>query len=236
MDENLEFYKKEWVMWLTLFFFAPVGIFLMWKYNQKLKENIKIILSVVFAVFFVLIWVPSCAGIGAAAGSGNDNNIEKFIDHNKLAAQEAESKIKEIGDPKLITIEKGSVVNAAKTTYIELTSEQKGYVSYDSLKVLILAEDAIADLKNKPVENSQPVAESAVSGQSTTDATKTSTAPQAQTATETEPTGTIVYITESGKKYHLDGCSSLSKSKIQIDLDKAKSQGYTPCSNCDPPQ
>jgi len=37
-----------------------------------------------------------------------------------------------------------------------------------------------------------------------------------------------VYITEHGKKYHNDGCSSLSKSKIPISLDKAK-ELYEPC-------
>ena len=45
----------------------------------------------------------------------------------------------------------------------------------------------------------------------------------------------IVYITNTGKKYHLDGCSSLSKSKIAITLDEAKAEGYTPCSKCNPP-
>lgn len=46
---------------------------------------------------------------------------------------------------------------------------------------------------------------------------------------------TSVYVTESGKKYHSYGCSYLSNSCIEIDLEKAKSQGYTPCSRCNPP-
>ena len=40
-----------------------------------------------------------------------------------------------------------------------------------------------------------------------------------------------VYITESGTKYHRKGCSYL-KSSIEISLEKAKSQGYSPCSRC----
>ena len=44
-----------------------------------------------------------------------------------------------------------------------------------------------------------------------------------------------VYITRTGKKYHLDGCRSLSKSKIPISLVDAK-QKYSPCSRCNPPQ
>jgi hypothetical protein len=41
-----------------------------------------------------------------------------------------------------------------------------------------------------------------------------------------------VYITKSGKKYHSSGCRSLSKSKIPISLEEAKSRGYEPCSLC----
>lgn len=46
----------------------------------------------------------------------------------------------------------------------------------------------------------------------------------------------IVYITRAGKKYHSAGCIYLNKSKISITLKKAKQDGYTPCSKCNPPQ
>jgi len=42
----------------------------------------------------------------------------------------------------------------------------------------------------------------------------------------------IVYITNTGEKYHRDGCSSLSKSKIPISLSDAIARGYTPCARC----
>ena len=45
-----------------------------------------------------------------------------------------------------------------------------------------------------------------------------------------------VYITDTGKKYHRDGCRYLNKSKHAISLSDAKAQGYEPCSVCDPPQ
>ncbi|MBW9146612.1 hypothetical protein KTC92_06320 [Clostridium sp. CM027] len=45
-----------------------------------------------------------------------------------------------------------------------------------------------------------------------------------------------MYTTKTGSKYHVDGCSSLSKSKISISLSDAKSKGLTPCSKCNPPQ
>lgn len=47
---------------------------------------------------------------------------------------------------------------------------------------------------------------------------------------------TIVYITESGIKYHKSGCQYLSSSCIPITLYDAVDQGYDVCSRCDPPE
>lgn len=44
-----------------------------------------------------------------------------------------------------------------------------------------------------------------------------------------------VYITETGKKYHLDGCRYLERSRIPIRLSTASSLGYDPCGHCNPP-
>lgn len=46
---------------------------------------------------------------------------------------------------------------------------------------------------------------------------------------------TIVYITETGGRYHSAGCSSLRKSKYSITLEEAISHGYTRCQRCNPP-
>lgn len=54
------------------------------------------------------------------------------------------------------------------------------------------------------------------------------------TADETSQRVTV-YVTKTGKKYHLEICSSLRRSKIPISLADAK-QGYGPCSRCNPPQ
>ena len=45
---------------------------------------------------------------------------------------------------------------------------------------------------------------------------------------------TIVYVTNSGSKYHQEWCSYL-KSSNAISLENAINQGYTPCSRCNPP-
>jgi len=44
-----------------------------------------------------------------------------------------------------------------------------------------------------------------------------------------------VYITNTGSKYHILGCSYLSKSQIEIKLSEACAKGKQPCSKCNPP-
>ena len=44
-----------------------------------------------------------------------------------------------------------------------------------------------------------------------------------------------VYITNSGTKYHLDGCRHL-KSKIEKTLEEAKALNLEPCKVCNPPK
>ena len=49
------------------------------------------------------------------------------------------------------------------------------------------------------------------------------------------PKATIVFVTETGSKYHLSGCRYLSKSKIRTSLERAK-KTLTPCKVCRPPR
>lgn len=42
-----------------------------------------------------------------------------------------------------------------------------------------------------------------------------------------------VYVTRTSKKYHREGCTSLSRSKIPISLTDAKER-YSPCGRCNP--
>ena len=46
---------------------------------------------------------------------------------------------------------------------------------------------------------------------------------------------TEVYITRTGKKYHLESCGSIRYSGRIIQLDSAVALGYGACMNCKPP-
>ena len=46
---------------------------------------------------------------------------------------------------------------------------------------------------------------------------------------------TLVYVSNSGSKYHRENCSALRRSKIEISLSEAIHSGYGPCQMCSPP-
>ncbi|MEO5644253.1 MAG: hypothetical protein ABIQ40_04750 [Bacteroidia bacterium] len=52
---------------------------------------------------------------------------------------------------------------------------------------------------------------------------------------KTTETATTVYITATGKKYHMENCRSLNESKSAVTLSDAIAQGYGPCKVCHPP-
>jgi len=53
---------------------------------------------------------------------------------------------------------------------------------------------------------------------------------------QTQNNELTVYITDTGKRYHLAACRHLDSSKHAISLGDAKRRGYTPCHVCQPPQ
>jgi micrococcal nuclease len=57
-------------------------------------------------------------------------------------------------------------------------------------------------------------------------------APQTQAAPAANRT---VYVTNSGTKYHISGCSALRNSAIAVSLEDAARSGYEPCAICKPP-
>ena len=66
-----KFYTKTWFMLLMLVLFAPIGIFLMWKFHDEMKKDAKIILTIIFAIFFFI------SGDEKEATTNSKNNAEE---------------------------------------------------------------------------------------------------------------------------------------------------------------
>lgn len=94
--------------------------------------------------------------------------------------------------------------------------------------VPVTYENEESETEREPETEEAPVA--------TTDKSETTTDTTTNTTTNTtteEPIEVTVYVTNTGEKYHREGCQYLKKSKIPISLTDAKAR-YSPCSKCKP--
>lgn len=122
----------------------------------------------------------------------------------------------------------------------EANSEVSGTITFgsDSLSEVSWNAAGCDATWKLPAKQTDAAATPGPSTGSSESAPAASSAPKAAEtpAPSTEPQTVTVYITDSGKKYHSAGCQYLKKSKIAIDLDSAKAEGYEPCSKCNPPR
>ena len=110
-------------------------------------------------------------------------------------------------------------------TVLELLSKYQVYRTDHSGTVIAYSDGSHITFNTKPSAYQAPARE-----------TKEVAPVQAQTPSSSQNLDVVVYITKTGQKYHKDGCSYLSKSKIPISLSEAIAEGKTPCSRCRPPQ
>lgn len=75
MKNKKAFYKTTWFMWVMLIFFAPVGIALLWIYHKEYSQNVKIVLSAIFAIFFVVVMITGNTS-NKTVETGNIQKVE----------------------------------------------------------------------------------------------------------------------------------------------------------------
>lgn len=55
-----------------------------------------------------------------------------------------------------------------------------------------------------------------------------------ESSSDTDDYDRTVYVTQSGERYHRNGCQYLSKSSKELPLRTALARNYTACSKCNP--
>lgn len=93
MNEKEKFYQKKWFLWLWLIIFPPVGIVLLWTIHKAMKKKTKIILSVVFAFWCILLMVGVSGDTPTDTSSTKQNEDIPATEDKK--AKKTEDEIKE---------------------------------------------------------------------------------------------------------------------------------------------
>ena len=140
----------------------------------------------------------------------------------------------------IISVGKGNTYgHPEQQTLDRLASSGIQIFRTDESGTIITSSDGQAitfDKKASPVKPNAPPAAEVKEGQSTSNIENTAVVVKPNPPVQEQKKETTVYITDTGKKYHVNGCRSLKKSKIPINLSDAKTQGYGPCGICHPPQ
>lgn len=170
---------------------------------------------------------------------------KEFVQFYKevVKVSEAESFVLDLEDNTGIVFTPGK----RKATYGSIDSdrtitEEIGYITWRKNKVKykskadIEAEKAEKAAKKKAEEEARierEKAEAEAAAQAERERAEQEAAEAA--AAEEAAQDPVVYITNTGGKYHTGSCRTLKDSKIETTLSSAQAQGYDPCGICHPP-
>ena len=129
-----------------------------------------------------------------------------------------------------------TVVYQTASAHADFSAEDDSTVALDVAEDTAATEELARKAEEEAAAKAQAEAEAAAKAQAEAEAKAQTEAAARQKAEEeaaaAQRNEQTVYVTNSGKKYHREGCQYLKKSKIPISLSSAQSQGYAPCSKC----
>lgn len=252
-DDKKWYQKTGWIIfWLICFF--PVGLFLMWKYS-KWNNMIKVGISALFVI--AIATLPSSdlekIKLNADTSQNYDINEEIVIKCTTTPSNYdlTENDFKLTGGT-LKVADKGVVFSASEPGTYNIYAENSKIKS-NELVITVEDKEAIAQAKaeeeaKKQAEEAQKKAEEEAKKQAELEAQRqaelatkqaaqqsAATAPQQggqSSASVTTPQEIMVWISETGRKYHRNsGCSNM-KSPTQVTKSEAEARGLTPCKKC----
>ena len=234
--------KTGWIIFFLIFFF-PVGLFLMWKSDWK--KTPKIIISALFALSLILYaFSPKLEQVTLSADTGQMYDINSQIPIGvdtvptdyKLQCSSFDVSGGEIteedGEFLFSASEPGEYtvninVAGAESNELTLAFEDKAAIAKAEAEEKA-KQEAAAKAEAEKIKAAQEAAKKAEQERIAAEQKATS---NNETQENSDP---IVYITNSGDKYHTGSCRFVKKSKIEKHLSEVKSS-YGPCGVCNPP-
>ena len=77
-----KFFQRKWVLWVSLIFFPPLGLILLWACHKQMQKKSKIILTVVFAIWFGILLIATNGGSSANPAASTETVQEVKADAN----------------------------------------------------------------------------------------------------------------------------------------------------------
>lgn len=114
--EKQKIYKTKWFLWLWLIIFSPVGIILLWTCHNEMKKKSKIILSVVFAIWFAIICIGANGGSSTTPTSTLATQTHLY-DKAEIKDVVNGSRTEKIGEYSIIKVSSADVTEESLTDW-----------------------------------------------------------------------------------------------------------------------
>lgn len=96
-EKKNKFYQRRWFLWLFLILFPPVGIILLWTCHKEMKKNTRIILTVVFGIWFIMMYAMR-GGVQDGYKAGIQNTTPATTQTERHESSEATSEQRKASD------------------------------------------------------------------------------------------------------------------------------------------
>ncbi len=191
---------------------------------EKLKTFIKEKSLLVASILAIIIVIMFATILGT---SGEKETLAKQYKELQAKSQETSQNLQ------TQIKEKDSKITDNEKKITELQQEEKKNEINESIKTLETEKQKLEEEKQTLTTQIEELKKtSSILTERKNARASTSTSSSSVTTTAQNTNSAIVYVTNTGKKYHKSSCSYLKKSKIQMNLSEAQSEGYTPCSRC----
>ena len=207
-----------WIMWVLLVAIPPSGIIYMWISQRSFSIKAKKIVTVIAMVWFCILF----------AAVVSDDNSQNDTDQNSIVTTEQPTTTKFASEQYTTAAEQFASIEsttASESTYVVSDSPSKEQTPTSEANKNITEEKAGAasekQTEGQTEEQTEPPTEAPTEAQ---------TEPPTEAATEPPTKGEImVWIDDTGKRYHSGPSCSNMDAPYQVPLSEAERRGYTPC-------
>lgn len=252
------FFQKTWVIILLLFIFAPVGIWLLWKYKKDWGKIGRIVITACSVCLFILLFIlffgdtnsqndvtentnssTSFRNWDDNQSMQSDNNIATSETFNNIGEEVGSSK-NNSGESSNISTTKPIISKPTETTRkvvdnnLTANTTRQNTTKPDNSVITneSTKENVTTNTQKTTVSDTTKPSETQPTKEtSTTKPTTTKTTTTKVTTTEDPDKQFTVYRTASGEKYHYENpCGN--GTYYPISLADAKARGLEPCEKC----
>ena len=107
--QKKKFYRTQWFLWIWLIIFPPIGLVLLWACHKEMKNKSRIILTVVFAIWFLILRIAINGDASTTptvdTNPSSTTSAVKAVESSESAQEASESTLEPNEMPREISVQ-----------------------------------------------------------------------------------------------------------------------------------